>query len=93
MFNLFVWEDVESFEKFVWGIVYKKFYECCLEWFDVFGEMYFVMWWVLDGYCFSLDEVLMKFDLCWMKGDLDDVFGWDWLVVVKLYCMYRCEVV
>ena len=77
--NLSVWKDVESLERFVWGTVHKKFYDRRAQWFEVFGEMHFVMWWVSDGHRPSLAEALQKLDQRRIQGDSDAAFGWDWL--------------
>lgn len=90
--NLSVWEDVESLEKFVWGTVHKKFYERRSEWFEVLGEMHFVMWWVPDGHRPSLDEALTKLNLRRTRGDSEAAFGWDWLKQAKLHRTHRCVV-
>ena len=58
--NLSVWENTESLERFVWNTVHKKFYERRAEWFEVLGDMHFVMWWVPDGQWPSLAEGLEK---------------------------------
>jgi len=77
--NLSVWQDVESLERFVWGTVHKKFYDRRAEWFEVLGEMHFVMWWVPDGHRPSLAEALLKLDERRTKGDSKHAFGWDWV--------------
>ena len=77
--NLSVWEDVESLERFVFDTVHKRFYDRRAEWFEVLGEMHFVMWYVPDGHRPSLAEALMKLDQRRTKGDSDAAFGWDWV--------------
>jgi len=77
--NLSVWEDVESLERFVWGTVHKKFYERRAEWFDVLGDLHFVMWWVEDGAQPTLAEALSKLEHRRRHGDTDAAFGWEWL--------------
>ena len=58
--NLTVWESVEQLETFVWGTIHKQFYERRRDWFDVLGEMHFVMWWVPVGHRPTLDEALAR---------------------------------
>lgn len=48
--NLIVWEDLFSFEVFVFKIIYKQFFDCKVEWFEVYKVEYFVMWQVFEGY-------------------------------------------
>ena len=77
--NLSVWKDVESLERFVWGTVHKKFYDRRAEWFEVLGEMHFVMWWVQDGHRPSLAEALQKLARLRAHGESEEAFGWDWV--------------
>ena len=63
--NLTVWEDVASLEKFVWGTIHKQFYERRQDWFEVLGEMHFVMWWVPEGHKPALDEAMARHDVEW----------------------------
>ncbi|MBI1392861.1 MAG: DUF3291 domain-containing protein [Alphaproteobacteria bacterium] len=88
--NLTVWEDVESLERFVWGTVHRKFYERRREWFELLGEMHFVMWFVPLGDRPSLDEALARLALRQAKGDTDQAFGWEYLRAAKMYKTHRC---
>ena len=88
--NLTVWRDVESLERFVWGTVHKKFYERREEWFEVLGEMHFVMWWVPEGHEPTLEEALEKLELRRANGDTDEAFGWDWLKEAKMHRTHAC---
>lgn len=78
--NLTVWEDIDSLKRFVWGTVHKKFYERRAEWFEVLGEMHFVMWWVPQGHEPTLSEALERLELRRRQGDSDEAFGWDWVI-------------
>ncbi len=88
--NLTVWEDVQSLERFVWGTVHKQFYERRRAWFEILGEMHFVMWRVAPGHRPSLDEALARLDIRKRLGDTEDAFGWDWLKEASLYKAQRC---
>ncbi len=89
--NLTVWEDVQSLERFVWGTVHKKFYERRAEWFEVMGEMHFVMWWVPEGHRPTLEEALARLDQRRRDGDSSDAFGWDWLKEASLHRTHTCR--
>ena len=89
--NLSVWEDVESLEKFVWGTVHKKFYERRQEWFELIGEMHFVMWWVPDGHQPTLEEAMAKLEYRRQHGDSDEAFGWDWLKDAQMHKTHGCR--
>lgn len=43
--NLTVWESAAELESFVFKTLHAKFMERRAEWFEVLGEMHFVMWW------------------------------------------------
>ncbi len=90
--NLTVWEDVEALENFVWNTVHRQFYERRAEWFEVLGEMHFVMWWVPDGHRPTLDEALARLELLRIRGDSADAFGWAYLEEAKLWQAHRCAV-
>ncbi len=77
--NLSVWDSVEALDTFVWKTVHKQFYDRRAEWFEVLGEMHFVMWWVPAGHRPTLDEALERLDDLRENGASERAFGWDWL--------------
>lgn len=83
--NLSVWEDVASLERFVWGTIHKQFFERRREWFEVLGDMHFVMWWVPAGHRPSLDEALERLELYRAQGDSDAGFGWSYLSAATMW--------
>jgi hypothetical protein len=89
--NLTVWEDVESLENFVWNTVHRQFYERRAEWFEVLGDQHFVMWWVPQGHCPTLDEALERLALRQDAGDSDQAFGWSWLEEARLWQARQCN--
>ncbi len=89
--NLTVWEDVESLERFVWGTIHRKFYERREEWFEVLGQMHFVMWRVPAGHQPTLDEGLARLELLKQNGDSDEAFGWNWLRQATMHKTHGCR--
>ncbi|WP_370316191.1 DUF3291 domain-containing protein [Sagittula sp.] len=89
--NMTVWEDVASLERFVWGTVHRQFYERRKEWFEVLGDMHFVMWWVPAGHRPTLEEGLAKLDLLRREGDSDAAFGWSYLTEALMWRDRRCD--
>lgn len=77
--NLTVWESVETLENFVWGTIHKQFYARRQEWFEVMGDMHFVMWWVPVGHQPTLQEGLARLDDLRESGDSNQAFGWAYL--------------
>lgn len=88
--NLTVWESVETLENFVWNTVHRQFYERRLEWFEVFGEMDFVMWWVEKGHKPTLDEGLRRLEHVRAQGNTAEAFGWDFLPEASLWKDRTC---
>ena len=88
--NLTVWESVETLEHFVWNTVHRQFYERRKEWFEVLGEMHFVMWWVEDGHKPTLAEALERLEFLRKNGPSDHAFNWTWLKDAKLWREKSC---
>ncbi|QBF31343.1 DUF3291 domain-containing protein [Thalassococcus sp. S3] len=89
--NLTVWEDVESLECFVWGTIHKQFYERRQNWFEVLGQMHFVMWWVPAGHHPTLEEALGRLAHLEAHGDSDHAFGWSHLKEAQMWRSHGCS--
>ena len=89
--NLTVWESVETLESFVWNTVHRQFYDRRKEWFEVLGEMHFVMWWVPEGHQPTLEEALERLDHLKAEGDSDYAFGWSYLKDAHLWKTRNCN--
>jgi hypothetical protein len=90
--NLTVWENVETLENFVFNTLHRRFYERRQEWFEVLGEMHFVMWWVPEGHRPSMEEALERLEYLKTHGDSDHAFGWSYLAQAKLWRSRGCVV-
>jgi len=88
--NLTVWEDVTSLETFVWKTVHKQFYDRRADWFEVLGQMHFVMWWVPAGHQPTLEEALEKLAYKQEHGDSDVAFGWSYLNEAQAWKTHGC---
>jgi hypothetical protein len=88
--NLTVWENVETLENFVWNTVHRQFYARRAEWFEVLGQMHFVMWWVPAGHLPTLDEGLARLEHLKSTGDSDHAFGWKYLKEARLWQSRGC---
>ena len=88
--NLTVWESVETLENFVFNTVHKQFYDRRKEWFEVMGDMHFVMWWVEDGQRPTLDEALARLDHLKTYGNTSEAFGWDGIKEAHHYKTKAC---
>lgn len=88
--NLTVWESVETLEHFVFNTVHKQFYDRRQEWFQVLGEMHFVMWWVPEGHKPTLDEALERLADLRTNGPSERAFGWKDIAQASLYKTKAC---
>lgn len=88
--NLTVWESVETLEAFVWNTVHRQFYKRREAWFEVLGQMHFVLWWVPHGHRPALDEGLARLTLLREQGPSEMAFGWDWLKEARLWREKSC---
>ena len=88
--NLTVWEDARTLENFVWNTVHRQFYERRAEWFEVLGQMHFVMWWVPIGHRPTLDEALERLEHLRHNGASDHAFDWSWLREATEWQRHRC---
>ncbi|MEP4197363.1 MAG: DUF3291 domain-containing protein [Aliishimia sp.] len=88
--NISVWEDIPSFERFVWGTVHKQFYDRKAEWFEVLGVQHFVMWWVPEGYRPSQQEALERLEHLNRHGDSDHAFGWTYAKEAQMWKNHAC---
>ncbi len=88
--NLTVWQDAPSLEKFVWGTIHKQFYERRAEWFEILGQMHFVMWWVPAGHRPTLEEALERLEYLRASGDSAYAFGWSWLRDAEMWRSHGC---
>jgi hypothetical protein len=90
--NLTVWDNVETLEAFVFNTLHRRFYERRREWFEVLGEMHFVMWWVPVGHRPTMEEALARLEHLKQHGDSDHAFGWSYLAQAKLWRSRACVV-
>ncbi|MCL6283974.1 DUF3291 domain-containing protein [Ruegeria sp. 2012CJ41-6] len=88
--NLTVWKDVASLERFVWGTIHKQFYERRAEWFELLGQMHFVMWWVPAGHEPTLDEALARLDHLRAHGASEQAFDWAYLKEARMWRNHGC---
>lgn len=89
--NLTVWDSVQSLEKFVWGTIHKQFYDRRKEWFEIFGDQHFVMWWVPEGHEPTLEEALDRLDDLRANGASVRAFGWVDLPAATLWRARNCS--
>lgn len=77
--NLTVWENAQALEIFVFKTLHAKFMDRRADWFEILGQMHFVMWWVPAGHKPTLAEALARLEILRRDGDCADAFGWDYM--------------
>lgn len=87
--NLTVWEDIESFEAFVWNTVHRQFYARRHEWMQIQAQNNFVMWWIEPEHRPTIGEAMDRLAHLNDHGNSDHAFGWDYLPEAKLYKQHR----
>ncbi len=90
LINLSVWENAESFEKFVWQTVHKRVYNQKGDWFEHSTEPNLVMWWIDPDHRPSLEEALERLEYLRKHGPSDYAFGWSELESAELYKSKQC---
>ena len=70
--------------------MHRQFYDRRANWFEVLGEMHFVMWWVPAGHRPTLDEALARLDHLRDNGPSDHAFGWAHLGETTLWRQRNC---
>jgi hypothetical protein len=88
--NMSVWENVDSFETFVWKTVHTKFYNRRAEWFDRLDGPHFAMWWVEEGHRPTAQEGRQRLEHLEAHGPSDHAFGWESLNQNNLWMRARC---
>ena len=88
--NMSVWENVDSFEAFVWKTVHTKFYNRRAEWFDRLDGPHFAMWWVGKNHRPTAQEGRQRLEHLEAHGPSDHAFGWESLNQNNLWMTARC---
>ena len=88
--NLSVWENFESFERYVWQTVPKRFYGRRHEWFEKAEGPYFVMWWVDAGHVPTVEEAKERLEHLAVHGPSEYAFGWESVPAAQLWKSARC---
>jgi hypothetical protein len=88
--NMSVWESVETFERYVWQTVHKRFYGRRQEWFDKLDGPHLVLWWVSRGQHPTIAEAKERLDHLAAHGPSDYAFGWESVPGAQLWKTARC---
>lgn len=88
--NMSVWQDVESFERFVWQTVHANIYRRKSGWFEAMSKPHFAMWWIEAGTTPTPGEGRRRLEHLQENGPSDYAFGWESVPAAKLWREQRC---
>jgi len=74
LFNLTVWESIESLESYVYKSDHVQAVQKRAEWFERPKKTPLVLWWVDAGHMPTEEEAAQRFELLWEKGPTADAF-------------------
>ena len=74
IFNMSVWESVETLEDYAYKSGHVEAVRKRAEWFVKPTRSPLVLWWVNAGYRPSIEEAKSKFDLLWSSGPSPEAF-------------------
>ena len=88
--NMSVWENVETFETFVWQTVHANIYRRKTGWFEQMTKPHFAMWWIEAGHEPTAQEGRARLEHLQANGPSDHAFGWESVPSAKLWREARC---
>lgn len=88
--NMSVWENVETFEKFIWQTIHANIYRNKSKWFEAMTKPHFAMWWVEAGHIPTAAEGRARLEYLQNQGASDYAFGWESLPSATLWRESRC---
>ena len=88
--NMSVWDNLESFENFVWKTAHAKVYAGKAAWFEHSDLAITALWWVPIGHTPTPAEGLERLQGLRDNGPSEVTFGWESLPNVKLWQQSRC---
>jgi hypothetical protein len=88
--NMSVWENVETFETFVWQTVHANIYRRRTGWFEPMKGPHLAMWWIEPGHTPAPAEGRTRLEHLEQHGPSSHAFGWESLPAAKLWREGRC---
>jgi hypothetical protein len=90
LYNMSVWETIETLERFVWNTAHKRVYSRKHEWFETPRQATVVFWPVAEGYVPTIEEALERLEHLRRHGSTDYAYGWDHLPHLKAWMNRQC---
>jgi hypothetical protein len=74
LFNMSVWQSVESLENYVYRSKHIQAVQKRVEWFERPSRAPFALWWVREGHIPTVEEAKQRFDVLWADGPTSYAF-------------------
>ena len=74
LFNMSVWESIETLEQYVYHSDHVKAVQQRAQWFEKSTRAPMVMWWIEAGHVPTVQEAKARFDRLWSQGPSPDAF-------------------
>ena len=74
LFNMSVWESIESLENYVYKSSHVEALQQRAAWFERPTRAPLVLWWVRAGHIPSVEEAKQRFDRLWEQGPGEPAF-------------------
>ena len=74
LFNMSVWETIETLEQYVYRSDHVKAVQQRAQWFEKPTRAPLVMWWIPAGHIPTVREAKERFDRLWTEGPTPDAF-------------------
>lgn len=68
LFNMSVWDSIESLENYVYRSVHVEALQKRAEWFEHGEKASLVLWWIEAGHRPTVEEAKERFDVMWRDG-------------------------
>jgi hypothetical protein len=85
LFNLSVWQDVETLQHYVYKTMHVEVMKQRKQWFDAMGQMHYALWWVRRGHTPSVTEARERLGHLQQNGPSAHAFGF--AKVFEVGCM------
>ncbi len=74
IFNMSVWENVDSLKNYVYRTEHLEFFIKRKNWFQKLGSAHMALWWIIQGHIPTIEEAKSKLSLIDNTGESDQAF-------------------
>ncbi len=74
IFNMSVWEDIESLKNYVYRSEHLDFFIKRKNWFQKLDQPHMALWWIVEGHIPTVNEAKSKLSMLGQAGDSSEAF-------------------